>query len=242
MSPLELERRVLRAVLALDWARLLNADHKRLVTRRPVSDQLAVDVALHEVLCPLLRGIHPAPVVSEESPRTKAHPRSYWLVDPLDGTNEFRAGIPEFATSIAFVKAGTPVAGVIFNPCTGEYFSSSEARIRRSFAPSLRKPQFLISRSEHAKRLHHSPRAISGNYVPVGSVAYKLGLISAVGGRLGMVSYRPKSAWDIGAGAAILRNRLGVELSTMRGKVISFSDPWARIPSLLVSPSATLPT
>src|ERR1700739_733821 len=41
-----------------------------------------------------------------------------WVVDPLDGTREFVAGIPEFCVSIGFVENGRPVAGGIFNPAT----------------------------------------------------------------------------------------------------------------------------
>jgi myo-inositol-1(or 4)-monophosphatase len=34
-----------------------------------------------------------------------------WVVDPLDGTREFVAGIPEFCVSVAMVEEGRPVAG-----------------------------------------------------------------------------------------------------------------------------------
>ena len=45
-----------------------------------------------------------------------------WVVDPLDGTREFVAGIPEFCVSIAMVHHGQPVAGGIFNPASDEVF------------------------------------------------------------------------------------------------------------------------
>src|SRR5271170_8035218 len=48
-----------------------------------------------------------------------------WVVDPLDGTREFVAGIPEFCVSIAMVENGRPVAGGICNPQTGEVFLGS---------------------------------------------------------------------------------------------------------------------
>src|SRR3989475_9539435 len=43
-----------------------------------------------------------------------------WVVDPLDGTREFVAGIPEFCISIAMIEDGRPVAGGICNPATNE--------------------------------------------------------------------------------------------------------------------------
>src|SRR5580693_3307407 len=48
-----------------------------------------------------------------------------WVVDPLDGTREFVAGIPEFCVSIGFVENGRPVAGGICNPATNEIFLGS---------------------------------------------------------------------------------------------------------------------
>src|ERR1700704_4781653 len=48
-----------------------------------------------------------------------------WVVDPLDGTREFVAGIPEFCVSIAMVEDGIPVAGGICNPATNEIFLGS---------------------------------------------------------------------------------------------------------------------
>src|SRR5437899_6088891 len=48
-----------------------------------------------------------------------------WVVDPLDGTLEFVAGIPEFCVSIAMIEDGRPVAGGICNPATNEIFLGS---------------------------------------------------------------------------------------------------------------------
>ena len=48
-----------------------------------------------------------------------------WVVDPLDGTREFVAGIPEFCVSIAIVENGRAVAGGICNPATQETFIGS---------------------------------------------------------------------------------------------------------------------
>lgn len=39
-----------------------------------------------------------------------------WVVDPLDGTHNFVSGFPIFCTSLALVKAGVPVAGIVSAP------------------------------------------------------------------------------------------------------------------------------
>jgi myo-inositol-1(or 4)-monophosphatase len=48
-----------------------------------------------------------------------------WVVDPLDGTREFVAGIPEFCVSVAMVENGQPVVAGICNPATDEIFLGS---------------------------------------------------------------------------------------------------------------------
>lgn len=45
-----------------------------------------------------------------------------WVIDPLDGTNNFVNGIPIYAISIALLSKGTPVAGIVYNPLSGECF------------------------------------------------------------------------------------------------------------------------
>lgn len=45
-----------------------------------------------------------------------------WVVDPLDGTNNFVNGIPIYAVSIALMQKGKPVIGVVYNPISGECF------------------------------------------------------------------------------------------------------------------------
>src|SRR5215813_3007252 len=59
-----------------------------------------------------------------------------WVVDPLDGTREFVAGIPEFCVSVAMVRRGKPIAGGICNPATGQLIIGSlEAGVTLNGAP-----------------------------------------------------------------------------------------------------------
>lgn len=45
-----------------------------------------------------------------------------WIIDPLDGTNNFINGIPIYAISIALFSFGKPIAGLVYNPLSGECF------------------------------------------------------------------------------------------------------------------------
>jgi 3'(2'), 5'-bisphosphate nucleotidase len=61
-----------------------------------------------------------ATVISEESDEATEGSidaaKSFWLVDPLDGTKEFLKGTNEFTVNIALIEAGSPVLGVIYAP------------------------------------------------------------------------------------------------------------------------------
>jgi myo-inositol-1(or 4)-monophosphatase len=139
-----------------------------------------------------------------------------WVVDPLDGTREFVQGIPEFCVSIGYVENGRPVAGGICNPATNEIFLGSvESGVTYNGKPAqpsqrntLDGALVLASRSE-VKRGEWTPFENSGFKIrPMGSVAYKLALVSA---GLADVTFTltPKNEWDVVAGAALVQSAGG---------------------------------
>jgi 3'(2'), 5'-bisphosphate nucleotidase len=69
------------------------------------------------------------PVVGEEDISTGHVPpdlgRRFFLVDPLDGTKEFVAGVPDFTVNIALIEDGLPSCGVVLAPAHGELFVGS---------------------------------------------------------------------------------------------------------------------
>jgi len=59
----------------------------------------------------------------EESGVTKGEDaENRWIVDPLDGTNNFLHGVPHWSISIALEKKGEVVAAVIYDPLRDEMF------------------------------------------------------------------------------------------------------------------------
>lgn len=45
-----------------------------------------------------------------------------WIVDPMDGTNNFAHGIPHFAVSIGLWCDGIPIVAVVHNPLSNDWF------------------------------------------------------------------------------------------------------------------------
>ena len=60
--------------------------------------------------------------VQEQTRLWNEHSDGLWIVDPIDGTNNFVNGLPHFAVSVALVKNGHSELGVIYNPVSGRMF------------------------------------------------------------------------------------------------------------------------
>ncbi len=139
-----------------------------------------------------------------------------WVVDPLDGTREFVQGIREFCVSIAMVENGIPVAGGICNPATNELIlGSRETGVTYNGNPAqpsqkrdLQGALVLASRSEVKRGEWKQFESAEFTIRPMGSVAYKLGLVSAGLADL-TFTLVPKHEWDVAAGAALVESAGG---------------------------------
>src|SRR5207237_10072 len=60
--------------------------------------------------------------LGEEFGETKGDGRNRWIVDPLDGTNNFVHGVPHFNISIGLERDGEIIAGVVYQPISDELF------------------------------------------------------------------------------------------------------------------------
>jgi myo-inositol-1(or 4)-monophosphatase len=151
--------------------------------------------------------------LSEESPDglDRLEKTNLWIVDPLDGTREFIAGIPEWCVSVAWIERGRAVAGGIYNPVTRELFLGSlasgvtynERRVRASERAALAGGIVLASRSEVARGEWNAFQDAPFTVRPTGSIAYKLALVSA-GLADATWTLSPKHEWDIAAGTALV--------------------------------------
>lgn len=66
--------------------------------------------------------------LAEEEHATTLDAEHLWIIDPLDGTNNFAHGIPHFAVSVAYYRQGIAESGVIMNPSTGDVFAAQQGR------------------------------------------------------------------------------------------------------------------
>ena len=90
----------------------------------PVSD---ADLACERELRALLADERPADdVVGEEFGGDAVFEGRQWVIDPIDGTKNFVRGVPVWATLIALLVDGVPVAGVVSAPALGRRWWASK--------------------------------------------------------------------------------------------------------------------
>jgi len=104
-----------------------NSDDIELTTKADESPLTAADMASHQIILDRLAELTPRiPILSEESEQlsyaTRSSWRTYWLVDPLDGTKEFVSRNGEFTVNIALIDDGVPTLGAVYLPIKDELY------------------------------------------------------------------------------------------------------------------------
>ena len=83
----------------------------------------AADEAAEARMLPVVRRAFPDhPVFAEEAGRFDGSGPYRWVIDPLDGTNDFTAGLPTFAASVAVLEDDEPALAAVRLPATGETY------------------------------------------------------------------------------------------------------------------------
>jgi len=95
----------------------------------------ASEAILRKGLDRILPGV---PVIAEEGVAAGDLPEpggEFFLVDPLDGTREFVAGLGEYAINLALVSGGVPQIGLIYAPASGILYAGCGGSAVRAALP-----------------------------------------------------------------------------------------------------------
>ena len=93
----------------------------------------AADRAAETAMRTLIRESFPDHgIIGEEFGNERTDAEYVWVLDPIDGTKSFIAGMPAWGTLIALTRGGQPVYGMMHQPFTREHFTgdSNAARYR----------------------------------------------------------------------------------------------------------------
>jgi myo-inositol-1(or 4)-monophosphatase len=87
------------------------------------------DVEAEHAIVEVIRTSFPKhEILGEEAHSGDVEAEHLWVVDPLDGTNNFAHRIPQFGVSVAYYREGVAQCGVIFNPIRDEWHEAERGR------------------------------------------------------------------------------------------------------------------
>lgn len=52
--------------------------------------------------------------------------QQYWVLDPIDGTTNYIRGLEEYSVSLAYIRNGRPVIGIVYCPAIGTVYTATK--------------------------------------------------------------------------------------------------------------------
>ncbi len=175
-------------------------------------------------------------IVAERRRRAGAESGYTWVIDPLDGTNNYAHGFPAFCVSLGLMKDGQPVWGVIYDPTRDELFSAERGQGARCNGRRLHVSEtstlaaalistgfpynfYELDQDNNAREFNALLRRVQG-IRRAGSAALDLAYVAM--GRLEAHWELQLKPWDSAAGA-LLVTEAGGHISDWRGNAW---NPW----------------
>ncbi len=188
------------------------------------------DVAAEKLIIDGIRAAFPDhAILSEEQGSCAAESPYRWIIDPLDGTNNFICGYPHFAVSIALEVNGKIKIGSIYDPSRDELFTALfrkgamlndeeisvsrqsvldgsliEAGFSSRYSLAVANYPYFKATLPHAQAIRNC-----------GSAALALAYVAA--GRLDAAWYFSLAPWDVAAGTLLVQEA-GGEVSDLDGE------------------------
>ena len=170
-----------------------------------------------------------------------ADPANTWICDPLDGTTNFLIGLPIWAVNVALQRDGEIVAGVTYAPMLNELFRAekgsgaylNDAPIKVSDRQGLEHAVLGVGipfmGKTRQEQFHAEMQRLTSRIAGVrrlGAGAIDMAYVAC--GRFDAYWEQSVSAWDMAAGAVIVReaggivtDTLGRALDVMNGTVLA---------------------
>lgn len=194
------------------------------------------DLAAQDALARLLPKVQPGPIVGEEmTPEQQAEhwlqgADGLWCVDPIDGTSNFVNGLPYFAVSVALMRRGRSVLGVVYDPVADEVFYAEkgggaflngERLPIKETVPHLRNAMAEVDFKRLPEPLAlalaaHPPYSSQRNF---GASTLEWCYVAA--GRFDVYLHGGQKLWDYAAGSLILEESGGLMCS------LTLDDFWS---------------
>jgi len=192
-------------------------------------DRLAHEFIVGE----LAREFPRIPILSEEGADQLARLQSerVWIVDPLDGTNEFsQVGRSDWAVHVALAVNGHPVVGAVALPARGLTLSTAQSLI---VPPRPDGPlRILVSRSRAPAIADCVARKLAGRLMPLGSAGAKAAEV-ILGEADCYIHAGGQHEWDSAAPVAVAL-AAGFHASRLDGSPLHYNGENTYVPDLMI--------
>ncbi len=150
----------------------------------------------------------------------------WWVVDPIDGTNNYAHRILLFTVSIAVMHEGEPIVGVIFEPATDSMFTAVKGGEAQLNGRHITAGEETMNAFSSVGLDSHFDEEVPGwareimqrtRFRNLGTTALQIAYV-AKGSLIATIANRPK-LWDIAAGALIAEAAGAVMSNWQGGKI-----------------------
>ena len=150
----------------------------------------------------------------------------WWVIDPIDGTNNFAHQMLLFTISIAVMYEGEPIVGVIFEPATDSMFTAVKGGEAQLNSRRITASKDKIDKFSSIGLGSHFDDGVPGwvceimqrtRFRNLGTAALQLAYV-AKGGLIATIVSRAK-LWDIAAGAMIAEAAGAIVSDRQGGKI-----------------------
>ena len=162
-----------------------------------------------------------------EDDRERLSAELVWIVDPIDGTRGFLAGLPDWSISVALAEAGRPILAALYAPVTEELFlACAGGGATHNGSPIVASEGEALAGARVA-----GPDRRLGRLAPFGIVAepkvhsLALRIARVAQGRLDLALAGPNSHdWDLAAADLLVHEACGA-LTTLGGETLRYNQP-----------------
>ena len=153
-----------------------------------------------------------------------------WIVDPLDGTREYREGRDDWAVHVALVVDGRAVAGAVALPGLGSVLSTGEPPPPRPPHPGPLR--IVVSRTRPPTVAEALADALGAELVPMGSAGAKAATV--IRGENDIYAHAGgQYEWDSAAPVAVAA-AAGLHVSRLDGSPLCYNRPNPWLPDLVI--------
>jgi 3'(2'), 5'-bisphosphate nucleotidase len=193
----------------------------------------AGDRLAHLLLVAELNRLYPDDDVrSEEGLEHVSGNGRLWIIDPLDGTREFRQpGRSDWAVHVAMAIGGIAVVGAVALPALDIVLSTGHPPALQPLDPAA-PPRIVVSRSRPPEVAYDVAEALGGVMIPMGSAGAKIAAV-ILGAAEVYVHAGGQYEWDSGAPVAVAES-CGLHASRLNGDPLRYGARDAWLPDLMV--------